>query len=114
MWLAVQHQIMTVVAVALALGRSMPRAAANAPHRAALLSRIGEDRKATMLSLQSLLGRGLFSLTLLLLSVWPDRQDQLAVATGLSLVFLLLAVRFLGRASHITRVAAGRGKTLPQ
>ena len=26
MWLAVQHQIMTVVAVALALGRSMPRA----------------------------------------------------------------------------------------
>jgi MFS family permease len=114
MWLAVQHQIMTVVAVALALGRSMPRAAANAPHRAALLSRIGEDRKATMLSLQSLLGRGLFSLTLLLLSVWPDRQDQLAVATGLSLVFLLLAVRFLGRASHITRVGAGRGKTLPQ
>jgi hypothetical protein len=36
------------------------------------------------------------------------------VATGLSLVFLLLAVRFLGRASHITRVGAGRGKTLPQ
>ena len=63
-----------------------------------------------MLSLQSLLGRGLFSLTLLLLAVWPVRQDQLAVATGLSLVFLLLAVRFLGRASHLTRVGAERGK----
>ena len=91
----------------------MPRAAANA-RTAPLLSRIGEDRKATMLSLQSLLGRGLFSLTLLLLAVWPDRQDQLAVATGLSLVFLLLAVRFLGRASHLTRVGAERGKNLPQ
>ncbi|MAV55543.1 MAG: hypothetical protein CMJ28_06260 [Phycisphaerae bacterium] len=114
LWLALESQTMAVVAVFLALGRSMPRAAANAPHRAALLSRIGEDRKATMLSIQSLLGRGLFALTLLLLAMWPDRQDQLAAATGLSLLFLLLAVRFLGRASHLTRVGAEREKNLPR
>ena len=108
--LAVQHQIMTVVAVALALGRSMPRAAANAPSPAALLSRIGEDRKATMLSLQSLLGRACFLDVVVVVGV-ARRQDQLGRGHWLVLGVPALGGSILGE--PVTSLASEPGEEKP-
>lgn len=85
--------------VLIILARNLPMSAVEAPYRAAVMPRIAVAQRATYFSLQSLLGRLIFSAILFSLSflgaaegglVWSDLQRILLTAAGFGAIGLIL------------------------
>ncbi|MFB6262200.1 MAG: hypothetical protein ABEL76_01055, partial [Bradymonadaceae bacterium] len=102
--IATMGTVLHVVVAGLILLRGVPSALAAAPLRAAVTPRVPESRRATFLSLQSLVGRLAFAATLTLLgwyagSADPDNWPALAsllragAAVGVVGLALLLLLR---------------------